>query len=194
MATWQELEQALASRIKGHRLAHTYRVLDTARQLAARHGADPGQTEAAALMHDYAKAMPADQVTALAERYGLISDPAERQSPCALLHAPVGAAMLRAQGLISDEAVLAAIARHTVGAPGMTTLDKVIWLADYIEPGRTFAGVENMRRLAAEDLDRALLAGLEQTIAYVMERGNLLHLETVRTRNWLVASLRGTAS
>lgn len=186
VATWDELEAALRRRVQGERLAHVYRVLDTARQLADRHDVDRERTALAALMHDYAKAMPAAELLAVARRHNLISDPAEERSPGPLLHAPVGAALLREEGLIDDPAVLQAIARHTTGEPEMSDLDMVIWLADYIEPGRTFPGVEEMRRLAFSDLHRGLLAGLDSTIAYVLGRGMYLHLATVRTRNWLL--------
>lgn len=186
MPAWDELEAALRRRIEGERLAHVYRVLDTARALAAQHGVDGAQAAEAALLHDYAKALSGPEVLALARQYGLLSDPVEAESPAALLHAPVGAAMLQAEGLVTDQAVLQAIARHTTGQPEMTPLDMVIWLADYVEPGRRFPGVEEMRRLAFADLAGGLLAGLDQTITYLVGRGRPLHLATVRTRNWLL--------
>ena len=189
VATWDELERALRQRIQGERLAHTYRVLAMARDLAACHGVDSERTAVAALMHDYAKSMPEAELLDLARRYGLLSDPAAERAPGPMLHAPVGALLLQQEGLITDPAVLQAIARHTTGEPEMSALDQVIWLADYVEPGRTFPGVAEMRRLALADLDAALLAGLDQTITYVVSRGLFLHLATVRTRNWLLDRL-----
>lgn len=194
MATWDELEAALRRRVQGERLAHVYRVLDTARSLAARHGVAPERIALAALMHDYARGMPGADLLVLARQHGLLSDPAEEQAPGPLLHAPVGALLLRQEGLIDDPLVLQAIARHTTGEPEMTDLDKVLWLADYVEPGRAFPGVEAMRRLAFSDLDRGLLAGLDQTIAYVLSQGTYLHLATVRTRNWLLGRLLRSGS
>jgi predicted HD superfamily hydrolase involved in NAD metabolism len=186
--SWEQLETALASQIKGERLAHVYRVLDAARDLAARYGAPLPQVEVAALMHDYAKAMRPEVLLAEARRRNLVIDPAEEAQPH-LLHGPVAAALLQEQGLVTDAAVLDAIRWHTTGRAGMSLLEKVIWLADYIEPGRKFPGVEEIRAAAQADLDRALLMALEQTIIFVLQRGWPLHLSTVHARNWLLGQV-----
>lgn len=190
MNRWAELEKALANMIRGERLAHTYRVLETARILGARYGAQPEQVDVAALMHDYAKAMPASALLHEARRLHLLVDPAEEQQPH-LLHGPVAAGLLQEQGLITDPGVLDAIRWHTTGRAGMSLLEKVIWLADYIEPGRTFGGVEEVRLQAEHNLDRALLMALELTITFVMRAGWPIHLYTVHTRNWLVSQGAG---
>jgi predicted HD superfamily hydrolase involved in NAD metabolism len=182
---WAELEAALAGKIRGERLAHTYRVLDSARELAERFGAPREQAEVAALMHDYAKAMPAAELLAEGRRRNLIVDPSEELQP-QLLHGPVAAALLGEQGLVTDEATLEAIRWHTTGRTGMSTLEKVIWLADYIEPGRKFPGVDAIRDLARRDLDGALLKAIDSTICFVVSRGWLLHVYTVYARNWIV--------
>jgi predicted HD superfamily hydrolase involved in NAD metabolism len=186
MDRWAALTSALAQQISGERLAHTYRVVETARELSRRFGAPEQQAAEAALMHDYAKAMPAGVLLAEARRHGLIVDPAEELQPY-LLHGPVAAALLAEQGLITDPAVLDAIRWHTTGRAGMSLLEKVIWLADYIEPGRRFPGVDAIREMARDDLDRALLMALDGTITYVVQQGWLLHLYTVHARNWLLA-------
>ncbi|HYG56678.1 MAG TPA: bis(5'-nucleosyl)-tetraphosphatase (symmetrical) YqeK, partial [Symbiobacteriaceae bacterium] len=118
-------------------------------------------------------------------RRGLIIDPAEEAQPH-LLHGPVAAALLAEQGLITDQAVLDAIRWHTTGRPGMSMLEKVIWVADYIEPGRHFPEVSKVRLAATQDLDRALIMALDNSIAHVLQRGWLLHVYTVHTRNWLL--------
>lgn len=185
MTRWADLEAALAQRIQGERLAHVYRVLETARDMAARFGVAREQAEAAALMHDYAKAMPGAQLLAEARSRGLIIDPAEEKQP-QLLHGPVGAALLADQGLITDPQVLGAIRWHTTGRAQMSRLEMVIWLADYIEPGRSFPGVDAIRELARHDLEGALLHALDNSIRFVMQRGWLLHIYTVHARNWLL--------
>lgn len=182
------LEAALRQRISGDRLSHVYGVVETALRLASRHGIDPEQARVAALMHDYAKALPTAELLALGRRFGLVTDPAEETNPD-LLHAPVGAAQLQAEGLITDPEVLAAIRWHTTGTPGMSRLARLIWIADMVEPNRRFPGLERIRRLVEQDLDRGLMAGLDHSLAYLVASGRLIHLETVRTRNWLLQVL-----
>lgn len=185
MADWSTLEAALAGQIRGERLAHTYRVLETARGLGARFGAETAQVSVAALMHDFAKAMKPDELLRLGRHHGLIVDPAEELQPH-LLHGPVAAALLAEQGLVTDPAVLAAIRYHTTGRAPMSLLEKIIWLADYIEPERSFPGIDTIRTLAESDLDRSLLQALDQSIRYVIDRGWPLHLYSVQARNWLL--------
>ncbi len=183
-----ELEAALRRRISGGRLIHTYGVMETAVKLAEHNGADVQKARVAGLLHDYAKALPGEEMLALGRRFGLIQESVEEASP-QLLHAEVGAALLREEGLIRDEEVLKAIANHTLGSPGMPLLDKLIWVADLIEPNRRFSGVEEIRALTWRDLDLGLLAGLDHTLAYVLSRGLRIHPRTVYTRNWLLNEL-----
>ncbi|HWI65495.1 MAG TPA: bis(5'-nucleosyl)-tetraphosphatase (symmetrical) YqeK [Symbiobacteriaceae bacterium] len=185
MTRWAELEAALAERIQGGRLAHVYRVLDTARDLADRYGVNREQAEIAALMHDFAKRMSDAELLAEGRQRNLIIDPAEEVQP-QLLHGPVAAAQLAELGLVTDPAVLDAIRWHTTGRAGMSRLEMVIWLADYIEPGRVFPGVQEIREQALHDLDGALLKALDGSIAFVLQRGWMLHLYTVHARNWLL--------
>jgi predicted HD superfamily hydrolase involved in NAD metabolism len=184
---WSEWEGALKARIQGARLAHVYRVVETARVLAVRFGSEMAQVEAAALLHDYAKAISGAQLLSLAKGYGLITDPAEESHP-QLLHGPVGGALLRAEGLVDDPDVLDAIRWHTTGRAEMSLLEKIIWVADYIEPGRDFDGVKPIRQMANENLDSTLRMALDQTIRFVLDRGWPLHLASVQARNWLVVT------
>jgi len=188
---WSMLDAALRHQISGERLAHTYRVVEAARELADRFGVSRAQAEVAALLHDYAKAMPPPRLLAEAQKRGLIVDPAEEKQPH-LLHGTVAAALLTEQGLIDDPAIADAIRWHTTGRAGMTALEKVIWLADYIESGRRFPGVDPTRAVARQDLDRALVMAMDSTISHVVSRGWILHLYTIHARNWLVGQLRRT--
>lgn len=189
MTERDRIEEVLRRRLGEERLRHTWGVVETAVAMARRWGADPEKARLAALLHDYAKGLPPGQLLELGRRFGVIADPAEEAFPD-LLHAPVGAELVREEGLAGDPEVLAAIRWHTTGTPGMGTLDKILWVADMIEPGRNFPGVEEIRRLAGRDLDEALLAGLDHTIAHVIRTGRLLHLGSVRTRNWLLEERR----
>lgn len=188
MGRWAEWEAALQQQIRGERLAHVYRVLETARDLASRYGADLAQAEAAALLHDYCKAMKPAELLDLGRRFQVVVDPAEEAQPH-LLHGPVAAALLKEQGLVQDPEVLEAIRWHTTGRAGMSLLEQVIWLADYIEPGRSFEGVEPIRQMAQQSLEKALLMALDHTIRYVLDRGWPLHLYSVHARNWLLTQI-----
>lgn len=190
MFDFQTLERALSSRVRGARLEHVYRVTDLATHLAGIHGLDPAPARAAGLMHDYARDMSDPELLALAEGWGLISDPSERDHPRALLHAPVAAALLEQEGLITDPAVLDAIRYHTTGAPQMSRLARLLWVADMVEPGRDFPGVPGLRELAHQDLDLALLAGLDHTLGYLITAGRRVHPLTMAARNWLLGEVR----
>lgn len=185
MAEWRELEAVLLQRVQGERLAHTYRVLETARRLAARYEADESQVATAALLHDLFRGEEPELLLAEARRLGLDIDPVEEAQPL-LLHGPVAAAWLQEQRLVEDTAVLDAIRYHTTGRAGMDLVEKIIWLADYIEPGRCFPGVDAIRTLAEQSLDQALLKGLDNGMLYVISRGWLLHPLSVHARNALL--------
>ncbi|BAD39420.1 bis(5'-nucleosyl)-tetraphosphatase (symmetrical) YqeK [Symbiobacterium thermophilum] len=184
-ADWRTLEGVLQRQVTGERLAHTYRVLEYARRLGRIHGADPDQVAVAALMHDYAKPLPAETLLREAERLGLSVHPVERAAPH-LLHGPVAAAQLAEQGLVTDREVLQAIATHTTGRAGMGLLEKVLYVADYAEPGRRFPGAAEVREAAEQDLDRALLAALNNSLLYLVGQGWLIHPASVEARNWLL--------
>ncbi|HPU01453.1 MAG: HD domain-containing protein [Firmicutes bacterium] len=168
---------------------HSLGVAETAERLAGRYRADCRRAYLAGLLHDYGKACTREELCRKAELYGLQLDRitlAERR----LLHAPVGAALLRHELGLSDPAVLRAVAYHTTGHEKMSLLDKVIYLADMIEPGRDFGGVEKLRELAQVSLDAALLAAVNLTIASVIRRGFPLHPRSVYFRNSLLAGLK----
>lgn len=184
-ADWQTLEASVQTHVKGERLAHTYRVLETARHLAARWGAPVETVAVAALMHDWAKQMPAAQLLAEGQARGLVTDPSEASAPH-LLHGPVAAALLHEQGLVTDPVALEAIRWHTTGRPGMGQVEQIIWLADYIEPGRRFEGVEAVRRVAERDLTEAMLMGLEQSIRFLLDRRWPIHLASIQAYNGLL--------
>ena len=90
---------------------------------------------------------------------------------------------------IYDKEVLDAVRYHTTGREKMTMLEKVIYLADYIEPSRNYPGVEELRKLSYEDLDKALIKAFDNTINYVLKKGWLLHLMTVKARNYLISEI-----
>lgn len=185
MVDWERLEAALAEQLQGPRLEHAHRVRLAARGLAERYGAPVEAAEVAGLMHDYARSLPGERLLAEAQKRQLVVDPSEEQEP-GLLHGPVAAALLKEQGLVTDPATLEAIRWHTTGRPGMGLLEKVVWLADYIEPGRAFPGAAEVRATAMRDLDRAIIMAMDNSLQYLISRGCLIHLYTVKARNWLL--------
>jgi predicted HD superfamily hydrolase involved in NAD metabolism len=162
-------EQDLSGRLSPARFAHVCRVADTSERLARRHGVDPDRARLAGLYHDWAREMPAAELLGWAERLHLPSAVAP-----AVLHGPVAARLLPdLPGL--DATVRQAIDRHTTGAPGMSQLDMVLFVADLIEPGRRFDGVEAIRALAETDLEGATLAALDATLSDLIRRGRPRH-------------------
>ena len=118
----------------------------------------------------------------LCAKYGIIPDELERENG-KLLHAKTGAAVARFE-FGSDDEVVEAIRWHTTGRPNMTTLEKVLYMADYMEPTRDFPGVEELRRLAYEDLDRAMVLGFEMSLEDILSRGETPHKNTLAALQW----------
>lgn len=138
-----------------HRYAHCMRVARAADLLAQRHGVDAGKARLAGLLHDLARLYSPERLIAECEARGLSIDAAERAHPT-LLHAKLGAALAREQFGIDDGEVLSAIEKHTTGAGEMSSLDCVVYLADSLEPGRSFAERAGLWRLACDDLAAAM--------------------------------------
>ncbi|PAK37129.1 phosphohydrolase, partial [Bacillus licheniformis] len=155
-------EEALAcvkEQLTEQRYIHTVGVMETAVKLAERFGADLKKAEIAAIFHDYAKFRPKEEMKQIILDGG---GPLEVLNfHHELWHAPAGAALVKTEVGITDEDILSAIRFHTSGRPNMTLLEKVVYVADYIEPGRRFPGVEEVRTLAEEDLDSALIQALK---------------------------------
>lgn len=152
-----------------HRYAHVVRTARLAERLAAAHGVDTGRARTAGMLHDLARLWPAERLVAECEARGVPIDAYARAYPL-VLHAPLGAELARERFGIEDEATLNAIRRHTLASPEMTTLDAVVYLADGLEPGRRFAERPEYEALAFRDLDAAMLAVLQSTVAYLERR------------------------
>ncbi|KXG74625.1 hypothetical protein AN618_22210 [Fervidicola ferrireducens] len=167
------------------RFAHTLGVMETAVALAKRFGVDEEKAELAAMVHDCAKDIPEVEQLNLVREFGILLDEISMVET-ALVHAPLGAALAKIKYGIEDPGILRAVKVHTTGDPKMTPLDKVIFLADYIEPGRNFPGVDRLRKVAFEDLDEAVIMACDSTIKYVIEGGRLLHPRMVEARNCLL--------
>ncbi|MCY7848912.1 bis(5'-nucleosyl)-tetraphosphatase (symmetrical) YqeK [Bacillus haynesii] len=180
-------EEALAcvqEQLTEQRYIHTVGVMETAVKLAERFGADVKKAETAAIFHDYAKFRPKEEMKQIILDGGGPLEVLDFHHE--LWHAPAGAALVKTEVGITDEDILSAIRFHTSGRPNMTLLEKVIYVADYIEPGRRFPGVEEVRTLAEEDLDSALIQALKNTITFLISKNQAVYPETVATYNALV--------
>ncbi|MBD2872722.1 bis(5'-nucleosyl)-tetraphosphatase (symmetrical) YqeK [Paenibacillus arenilitoris] len=170
------------------RWLHTEGVMETAVVLANRFGVDPARAELAAILHDVAKYWPTDRMADMIRDKGL---PAELLAyDKELWHAPVGAWVAEHEYGVADPEVLGAIRYHTSGRRGMTKLEKVVCLADYMEPGREFPGVDRIRELSLRSLDEALLAGFDSTMSFLIEKGKRIFPLTLEARNSLLENNR----
>ena len=165
-----KIEKRIRNELDNERFRHTMAVSYTAASLAMAYEADIEKARLAGLLHDCAKCIPNEKKLKLAERYGLPVSEAERQSP-QLLHAKLGAYIARNEYGVEDGDVLGAIRWHTTGKPDMTLLEKIIFMADYIEPLRFQAkNLEEIRFVSFRDLDGAVYMTLRDTLEYLEER------------------------
>lgn len=167
------------SMVKAKRLPHIRGTEEAAVALAKYWGIDENKARRAAILHDCTKYWELEPQVACCDKYGIELDELERIS-VKFLHSKTGAAMAKYVFGEPDD-VYDAIFCHTTGKPGMTTFDKILYLADYMEPTRDFDGVEEMRRLVYEDLDKAMIMGLEMTVDDLNERGLIIHRNTQGT-------------
>lgn len=177
----------IAEQMSQARFRHVLGVEATALDLADRYGCDRTKASLAALLHDYAKEQPDQVFLDLIDRYQL--DPVLKTWGNNVWHGLVGRYLITEQFGLADEEILTAIARHTVGSGQMTLLDKVLYVADYIEPGRDFPGVETARQLAAEDLDKAVAYETASTVAFLAKKGMPIYPQTIETYNAYVRYL-----
>ncbi|WP_068782177.1 bis(5'-nucleosyl)-tetraphosphatase (symmetrical) YqeK [Paenibacillus sp. GM2] len=185
--TRNELLDIVSAQMPARRWTHVEGVMASSVSLAERYGADPVKADLAALLHDLAKYWPVERQEAVMREHGLNPELLEYDKQ--LLHAEVAAFVAEHEYGIEDPEVLDAIRYHTSGRVGMTLLDKIVCLADYIEPGRNFPGVDDMRELAEHNLDKALVAGFDSTITFLIEKQKIIFPLTVLARNDLVRRL-----
>ena len=179
----EELEQVAVAFLKPNRVAHVLGCRDTAVKLAKLWGADETDAARAALLHDVTKALDTNGQLTLPGEYGMILDEFSKKYP-KTLHALTGSMV--AQYVFGEKpAVVQAIRHHTTARADMTLLEKIIYVADYMEPNRDFPGVEKLRQLAFEDLDAALYLGLTMTLEMLLEQGSEVSPESQEALAWL---------
>lgn len=178
----EEMKKKLMNSLSQERYQHSLGVMDESRRLAEHYRIDTGKAEIAGLLHDCAKYIDHEEGFRMLKQYGEEPDESLKRTP-QLLHGPLGYYIAREHYGIKDKEILNAIYWHSTGKPGMTILEKIIFVADYTEVGRKFSGVEEARKTATQDLNRSILLCTDLTIRYVLSKGELLHPNTVETRN-----------
>lgn len=166
----KELDEKIKKKVDKKRYQHTIGVAYTAASLAMAHGEDCYKAYIAGLLHDNAKCIPVDKKISLCRKYKLTMSDAEKSNP-ELLHAKLGAVLAKDKFEVKDDEIISAIACHTTGKPGMTAFEKIIYIADYIEPGRKqLKDMDKIRQYAFSNLDIALQLILENTLYYLEQK------------------------
>lgn len=186
----EEIQKSLQKKLKNSRYIHTLGVEYTSVCLAMKYGADLEATEVAGLLHDCAKQLPEKKILQLCRKYGEKISKMEYDNPF-LLHGKAGACIAREKFGINDKKILDAIRYHTTGRPEMDIIEKIVFVADYIEPSRKKAdNLKELRQMAFEDLDKTLLMILEQTLSYLEISGREIDRHTIVTRDYYKKLLR----
>lgn len=185
----QQLEPIAVSLHKPNRVRHILGVRDTAKKLAKLYGADPVDAERAGLLHDITKALDGPLQLTLCAEYGKVLDIFSSRNP-KTLHALTGS--LVAERIFGEnQAVVEAIRSHTTGKANMNLLQKIVYVADYMEPNRNFPGVEKLRDLAFQDIDQALELGLHMTLDHLKKQGKEVSPESQEALEYLVSTRKG---
>ena len=185
MQSVEEITSYLKRNLSEKRFDHTMGVAKTAKSLAERWGEDSSRAFLAGLVHDCAKEVPYNEAISILEKSGYIPDLIERESP-GLLHAPLGAVLAKDIFGIEDEEILDAVRYHTTGRVGMTLLEKIIYVADFAEPSRRYKEAEELRTLAEQDLDLAVLKEADIVIKFTVDKGKAIHTRTILARNFFL--------
>ncbi|PZE22758.1 bis(5'-nucleosyl)-tetraphosphatase (symmetrical) YqeK [Paenibacillus xerothermodurans] len=186
----KQLIDAVKTQMPSKRWEHSLGVMEAAVALSRRFGGPEDKAYTAAILHDVVKYWPVNDQRDIIREYNLPADLLDYDKE--LWHAHAGAVVAQRDYGVDDENVLHAIRYHTTGRPGMTKLEKIICLADYIEPGRDFPGVHNIREIAEHSVEKALLKAFDGTILFLLEKGKKVYPLTILTRNSLIEELNQT--
>ncbi|MCB2288741.1 bis(5'-nucleosyl)-tetraphosphatase (symmetrical) YqeK [Clostridium sp. CS001] len=185
---WNEKQMLdyLYKNLSENKLKHSLNVSETAVLLAVKYGENIEKARISGLVHDCAKCMKDEELIKVARTSGMQIDEVCISNP-SILHGYVASIIAKEEMGIEDEDMLMAIRYHTTGRKDMSVLEKIIYVADYIEPLRTFDEVEKLRNLSNVDLDEAVVRSLENSIKYVISQNGLLHTDTIHARNYLLS-------
>lgn len=188
--TYDQMNEKLKNMLYEKRYIHSVGVSETAVRLAKLYGADEEKARIAGLIHDAAKNLDERQMLAECEKLGVVLDKIELANT-AIVHATMADRYVRREFGIDDEEILSAVRYHTTGRENMTVLEKIIYIADMVEPNRNYSGVDKLRALVEENLDRACIAALSQTMEFTLSAGKLIHPNTIFAYNDLVMKNMG---
>ncbi len=180
-----DFHKKLIEDIGKKRYDHSLRVVDMALKLGLTYGADLDKIKTAAILHDCAKYEESTSLLKKISTFDIILDNVIMNNK-ELIHGPLGSKIAEIEYGILDREILDAIHYHTIGRVNMTLLDKIIYIADYIEVKRNFPGLEEIRTMAFEDLDSSILMAMDNTILYLIELNKLIHPNTLEARNYLL--------
>lgn len=183
----QELKHSLSEK----RFRHTGGVAASAKSLALRYGGNPEQAELAGWVHDCAKEMKLEDMQQWVKKKDFAIDEYMLGSR-ALLHGPAGSAYAELHFGIHDPEILSAVFYHTTGNTHMSQLEKIVFLADYIEPSRDFPGVDTLRKAAKHGLDHAVLLAYDSTIGHLIDDHEYIYELTFQGRNALLLTMQET--
>lgn len=181
-----EIEQCIKKMTKESRFNHSKGVQYMAGELARHYGLDVEKAELTGLMHDCVKNFPEDEMFRLCDELGCNLDEVTKKE-VKLIHAPLGAYYVKNVFGIDDVEIFNAIYYHTTAKANMTLFEKIIYIADVVEPNRKYDIVDELRKLAFENIDKAMLVILDYTINKQVNAGKMLHNETINARNYLIA-------
>ena len=184
---FEEIQKDLEKHLSHARYIHVLGVVSEAEKLALQYGADPEKARMAALVHDCAKELPLPDMQKLVHSRGWYPEDYVMNNG-SLLHGPAGSALAAKKYGIQDSDILMAVYYHTTGRPGMAQLEKIIFLADYIEPSRHFPGVEEIRNEAYKNLDQGVLKGYESTISHLLSQHQYIYEMTFKGYNDMILS------
>lgn len=180
-----DIRNSLKEELKKSRYEHTLGVEFTSAALAMRYGEDIFKARLAGLLHDCAKGYSDDKLIELCKKHKLAINDTEKKIPY-LLHAKYGAYIAKKDYKIKDKDILTAIEFHSTGRENMSMLEKIVFTADYIEPGRDKAPrLEEIRKIAFEDIDKAMLMIFDDTISYILSSDGEIDEITLKAYNYL---------
>ena len=178
----KEIEKYVRNHLSDKRWNHTVNVVSEAEKLCHMYGGDMEKCVTAAIFHDVVKELPNEELNALVRKFGF--DEKYIDSPN-LSHGKIAAALLKHEWGIDDEDIINAVSYHTTGRAGMSKTEKIVFIADAIEPTRVYNGVEAIRKATYEDLDRGCLKSLTDTVEHLKEKGvSYIDEDTLRAREW----------
>lgn len=189
-ADLKRIRRKMEKTLDPKRFEHTLGVTYTAAALAMCHQVDINKAQIAGLLHDCAKCMDNEKKISICQKHNIQINEIEKKNPF-LLHAKVGSYIAMKKFNISDPDIINSILNHTTGRPGMSALEKIVYIADYIEPGRKQApNLTEVRQLAFQDLDKALLKILNNTLRYLEESSDAIDPMTRRTYEYYLEQSR----